>query len=136
MKKTEDTSKTRSRGVPMALQAIRPMVAGIDIGSRQHWACGPAREDGKPNVRMFGTTTAELHELVEWLASQGTESVAMESTSVYWIPLFELLQARGIQAGRHFRCRPAGRAPGPRRGRESPEHRERQERRQSPARQH
>ena len=98
MKKTEDTSKTRSRGVPMALQAIRPMVAGIDIGSRQHWACGPAREDGKPNVRMFGTTTAELHELVEWLASQGTESVAMESTSVYWIPLFELLQARGIEA--------------------------------------
>jgi hypothetical protein len=83
MKKSEDTSKTRRRGVPMALQAIRPLVAGIDIGSRQHWACGPAREDGKPNVRMFGTTTAELHELVEWLASQDTESVAMESTSVY-----------------------------------------------------
>ena len=97
MKKTEDSRKTR-QGVPMALQAIRPMVAGIDVGSREHWVCGPAREDGKPNVRVFGTTTEQLQELVEWLASQGTESVAMESTSVYWIPLFELLEAHGIEA--------------------------------------
>jgi transposase len=98
MKKDEGSSKTKSRGVPMALQAIRPKVAGIDVGSRQHWVCGPARDDGEPNVQVFGTTTAQLQELVEWLARQGTESVAMESTSVYWIPLYDLLEARGIEA--------------------------------------
>ena len=96
MKNAGRSSKTR-RGVP-ALQAIRPMVGGIDVGSREHWVCGPARPDGEPNVRVFGTTTAQLEELVDWLAEQGTESVAMESTSVYCIPLFELLESRGIEA--------------------------------------
>lgn len=98
MKKTDSSSKTKMRGIPAALQAMRPMVAGIDIGSREHWVCGPVREDGEPNVRVFGTTTAQLQELVDWLAKLGTESVAMESTSVYWIPLFELLESRGIEA--------------------------------------
>jgi transposase len=98
MRNTRESSKTRRRAVPMALQAIRPMVAGIDVGSREHWVCGPARADGEVNVRVFGTTTGQLGELVEWLAEQGTESVAMESTSVYWIPLFELLESRGIEA--------------------------------------
>jgi transposase len=98
MKKAGKSGKTGRRAVPMALQAIRPMVAGIDVGSREHWVCGPTRADGEPNVRVFGTTTAQLEELVDWLAEQGTESVAMESTSVYWIPLFELLESRGIEA--------------------------------------
>jgi transposase len=98
MKKAGESSKTKRRGVPTALQAIRPMVAGIDVGSREHWVCGPARADGEPNVRVFGTTTIQLKEMVDWLAEQGTESVAMESTSVYWIPLFELLESRGIEA--------------------------------------
>jgi len=73
------------------------MVAGLDVGSSQHWVCGPAREDGKPNVRVFGTTTDQLNELADWLSEQGVESVAMESTSVYWIPIYELLEARGIE---------------------------------------
>jgi len=97
MKNTGKSGKTRSIG-PKGLPAIRPMVAGIDIGSREHWVCGPALEDGTPNVRVFGTTTAQLSELVDWLAAQGVESVAMESTSVYWIPLYELLESRGIEA--------------------------------------
>jgi transposase len=82
---------------PTSLPAIRPMVAGLDVGSSQHWVCGPAREDGKPNVRVFGTTTDQLNELADWLAEHGVESVAMESTSVYWIPIYELLEARGIE---------------------------------------
>ncbi|NJK42483.1 MAG: IS110 family transposase [Aquincola sp.] len=73
------------------------MVAGIDVGSSQHWVCGPAREDGKPNVRVFGTTTDQLNELADWLVEQGVESVAMESTYVYWIPIYELLESRGIE---------------------------------------
>jgi len=98
MKKAKELGKTKRSGVPMALQAIRPMVAGVDVGSRENWVCGPARPDGEPNVQVFGTTTEDLKALVDWLAKQGTESVAMESTSVYWIPLFEILEARGIEA--------------------------------------
>src|SRR5712691_7350615 len=73
------------------------MVAGLDVGSSQHWVCGPVRDDGKPNVRVFGTTTDQLNELADWLTEQGVESVAMESTSVYWIPIYEVLEARGIE---------------------------------------
>ena len=80
-----------------ALQVLRPQVAGIDLGSREHWACGPPREDGEPNVRTFGTTTRQLRELADWLAAEGVESVAMESTYVYWIPLHELLEERGFE---------------------------------------
>jgi transposase len=82
--------------LPTALPAIRPMVAGIDIGSSQHWVCSPARDDGTPNVRVFGTTTGELTALADWLIEQRVESVAMESTSVYWIPIYELLESRGL----------------------------------------
>ena len=73
------------------------MVGGIDVGSSEHWVSGPARGDGKPNVHVFGTTTDQLHELAEWLIEQGVESVAMESTHVYWIPIYELLESRGIE---------------------------------------
>jgi transposase len=92
----------RKRGgrkkVPVSLPVIDPMVAGVDIGSTEHWVCGPGRADGQPNVHVFGTTTAQLNALVDWVAEQGVGSVAMESTSVYWIPLYELLESRGIKA--------------------------------------
>ena len=73
--------------LPTSLPAIRPLVAGLDVGSSEHWVCGPARADGTPNVRGFGTTTDQLQELADWLADHRVESVAMESTSVYWIPI-------------------------------------------------
>jgi transposase len=73
------------------------MVAGLDVGSTQHWVCGPARADGVPNVRVFGTTTAQLNELADWLVQLGVKSVAMESTYVYWIPIYELLESRGLE---------------------------------------
>jgi transposase len=79
------------------LKALQRKVAGIDIGSREHWVCGPAREDGQANVEVFATTTVELNRMADWLCTQGVESVAMESTSVYWIPLFELLESRGME---------------------------------------
>lgn len=84
-------------GSPTALSAVRPRVAGLDVGSTQHWVCGPARDDGPPHVRSFGTTTDQLNALADWLLDQGVESVAMESTYVYWIPIYELLEARGIE---------------------------------------
>ncbi len=91
------TKKKRNTRFPGSLPAARPMVAGIDVGSTQHWVCGPARADGKANVRVFGTTTDQLSELADWLAEQGVESVAMESTYVYWIPIYELIESRGIE---------------------------------------
>jgi transposase len=92
-----DDRKTRTKKRARALPATQPRVAGIDIGGSQHWVCGPAREDGEPNVRVFGTTTPELNALVDWLAAEGVTSAAMESTYVYWIPLYELLESRGIE---------------------------------------
>jgi transposase len=97
MTKEKNTMGTKAKNDVAALPAIRPLVAGIDIGSKEHWVCGPTREDGEPNVRVFGTTTHALVELVDWLIEQGVESAAMESTSVYWIPLYELLESRGIE---------------------------------------
>lgn len=87
----------RARAVARGgFKAVRPNVAGVDLGSREHWVCGP-RVDGKRNVRQFRATTPQLHEMLGWLQAQGVESVAMESTSVYWIPLYELLEAHGIE---------------------------------------
>jgi transposase len=80
-----------------SLPVLTPMVAGIDIGSREHWVCGPALPNGRANVRVFFTTTPALNELADWLIEQGVESVAMESTHVYWIPVYELLESRGIE---------------------------------------
>ena len=91
------SKKFPKAATPTALPVVRPQVAGIDIGSTEHWVCGPVRADGAPNVRRFGTTTDELHALANWLVAQHVESVAMESTSVYWIPLYELLESRGVE---------------------------------------
>jgi len=73
------------------------MVAGIDVGSREHWVAGPQAEPDRANVRVFSSTTDGLNSLADWLVAQAVKSVAMESTSVYWIPLYELLEARGLE---------------------------------------
>jgi transposase len=96
-RKRSAPKKKADTPLPTSLPAIRPLVAGLDVGSSQHWVCGPATADGKPNVRVFGTTTSQLDELAEWLSEQEVESVAMESTHVYWIPIYELLESRGIE---------------------------------------
>lgn len=92
------TNKKRKEGpAAVGMRVIRPAVAGIDLGSRQHWVACPEVEKDQPHVRVFGTTTPELNQLADWLQEQGIESVAMESTSVYWIPLYELLESRGVE---------------------------------------
>ena len=79
------------------LRTLRFHVAGIDIGSEEHYVCGPALASGKANIRVFSTTTKSLNELADWLIEQKVESVAMESTHVYWIPVYELLESRGLE---------------------------------------
>lgn len=89
--------KTRAGRAPKSFETLEPRAAGIDLGSREHFVAGPPHPDGAPNVKSFGTTTPELRDLADWLAGQGVVSVAMESTGVYWIPLFEILDARGVE---------------------------------------
>jgi transposase len=79
-----------------ALSVIEPNAAGIDVGSAEHYVAVPPGRDPEP-VRRFSTYTEGLHELVDWLIACQITTVAMESTGVYWIPLYELLEARGIK---------------------------------------
>jgi len=78
------------------LKIVHPHAAGLDIGSRDMWACVPAPHTTE-NVRVFGTFTVDLQALADWLVACGVDTVAMESTGVYWIPVFELLEARGLK---------------------------------------
>ena len=89
-------SKNRKRQ-PRSLKTVQPNAAGIDLGSREHWVAGPPLPDDTPNVERFGTTTPELVRLADWLDQQKIVTVAMESTGVYWIPLFEILDSRGLE---------------------------------------
>ncbi len=70
--------------------------AGIDIGSEEHWVAVPADRDEQP-VRKFGCFTADLYALADWLKKCQIQTVAMESTGVYWIPLFQVLESRGFE---------------------------------------
>lgn len=95
-KRNKVKSKEQKRS-PRSLKTIQPNAAGIDLGSREHWVAGPPQDDGTPNVQRFGTTTPELLRLADWLETQGVVTVAMESTGVYWIPLYEILDGRGFE---------------------------------------
>jgi transposase len=78
------------------LPVLNPNAAGLDIGSAEIWAAVPADRDPRP-VRVFGTFTPDVHALADWLQACGIETVVMESTGVYWIPVYEILEARGFQ---------------------------------------
>ena len=73
-----------------------PRAAGIDIGSRSHWVAVPPGSDER-SVREFRSFTDDLYKLADWLKSCGVQTVAMESTGVYWIPLYDVLQGRGFE---------------------------------------
>lgn len=77
------------------LKMVNPAVAAIDIGSTMHMAAVNPDVCDTP-VRAFGTFTQDLHDLADWFEACGVTSVAMESTGVYWIPAFEVLEARGF----------------------------------------
>jgi transposase len=79
-----------------ALSLTHANAAGIDIGSASHFVAVPPDRDDEP-VREFKSFTADLHALADWLSACGVDTVAMESTGVYWIPLYELLDRRGFK---------------------------------------
>jgi transposase len=82
-------------GKSAALSLTHPNAAGIDVGSASHFVAVPGDRDAQP-VREFKSFTCELNALGDWLEACGVDTVAMESTGVYWIALYELLEARGF----------------------------------------
>lgn len=84
------------RPSPGLLQKLNVNVAGIDCGSAQHYVAVPVERD-PDSVQAFGSATPELLRLAAWLQACGVVSVAMEATGVYWIPLYEILEERGVE---------------------------------------
>ena len=78
------------------LTVTHPHAAGIDVGSRFHVAAIPCDRDRDP-VRSFDTFTGDLYRLADWLQASGITTVAMESTGLYWLPVFEILEERGFE---------------------------------------
>ena len=98
-KRSQNQRHSKANKAPKALsnfEQINPNAAGIDIGSGEHWVSVPADRDSLP-VRRFACFTPDLHALADWLQHCGVETVAMESTGVYWIPLFQILETRGFE---------------------------------------
>ena len=91
--------KRGRQGKGMCMQD-RPILeanaAGIDIGAREIFVAVPPGRDEQP-VRVFSTFTEDLEKMAEWLVSCGVTTAAMESTGVYWIPLYDVLERRGVK---------------------------------------
>src|SRR5437870_2368021 len=110
MKKQQHRAATKvDQGSTLSM--IQPDVAGIDIDSREMFVCGPGDRQGGREMRVFATTTEQIQECVRWLKQQQVRSVAMESTGVYWIPVFEIMESSGLEV-LLVDTRPLSRVPG------------------------
>jgi transposase len=79
----------------LSLEVVHPYAAGIDIGNESHYVAVPPSRDDQP-VRCFGCTTAELKAMADWLKRCGIRTVAMQSTGVYWIAVYDILETAGL----------------------------------------
>jgi transposase len=75
---------------------VFPNAAGIDVGGSSHWVAVPRHSCDDP-VREFGAMTDDLNAMADWLLVCGVDTVALESTGVYWIPVYEVLEQRGLK---------------------------------------
>ena len=91
-RKRKQATKSNSAVLPV----MRPDAAGIDIGATEIFVAVPA-DRAAENVRSFPTFTQDLYALADWLKQCGIRTVAMESTGVYWIPLFQILEEREFE---------------------------------------
>src|ERR1700741_5061949 len=80
----------------ISLKLIHPDAAGIDIGNESHYVAVPPSRDSQP-VRRFGCTTAELKAMTDWLKQCGIRTIAMQSTSVYWVAVYDILEQAGLE---------------------------------------
>jgi transposase len=105
-------AKKKTKDRP-GLTTIKPGAAAIDIGSTMHMAAvNPDHTDAA--IRPFGTFAHDLHDLARWFAAYGVTSVAMEPTSVYWIPAYEILEQHGFEVilvNAHYAKNVPGRKP-------------------------
>jgi transposase len=90
----EMTRKIQSED--LSLEVVHPDAAGVDIGNESHYVAVPPDRDSQP-VRCFGCTTAELKAMADWLNQCGICTVAMQSTGVYWIAVYDILEAAGFE---------------------------------------
>ena len=94
--KTETASPKAQKRIDGHLETINLYAAGIDIGSETHYVAIPQELDDQP-VRSFPCFTADLENMAQWLINAGITTVAMESTGIYWIPAFEILESHGLE---------------------------------------
>src|ERR1700722_5502077 len=90
----EMTRKIQSADI--SLEVVHPDAAGIDIGNESHYVAAPPTRDSEP-VRRFGCTTAELKEMAVWLKQCAIRTIAMQSTGVYWIAVYDILEEAGLE---------------------------------------
>lgn len=94
--KQNHRAKLKAQDCTLGLQVVHPKAAGIDVGNDEHWVAVPPDLDREP-VQSFGCFTQDLVEMANWLVRCGIETVAMQSTGVYWIALYDILSERGIR---------------------------------------
>jgi transposase len=86
----------RIQAEDLTLEVVHPDAAGIDIGNQSHYVAVPSSRDPEP-VRQFGCTTAELKDMAAWLKQCGIQTVALQSTGVYWMPVYDILEEAGLE---------------------------------------
>ena len=96
MSKLSVQSRRKANSTLRPRPTVCPDAAGIDLGATEHFVAVPPARNPQP-VRCFTTDTAALHALADWLIQCGVRTVAMEATGVYWVPLFQVLEARGLE---------------------------------------
>ena len=80
----------------LSLQVVHPDAAGIDIGNESHYVAVPPTRDSQP-VRRFGCTTAELKAMADWLKQCKIRTIALQSTGVYWVSVYDILEEAGFE---------------------------------------
>jgi transposase len=94
--KQNHRAKLKPQDCTLGLQVVHPKAAGIDVGNEEHWVAVPPDLDPEP-VQSFGCFTQDLQDMASWLVQCGIETVAMQSTGVYWVALYDILAERGIR---------------------------------------
>jgi transposase len=95
-RKEKKEGERRLQADDPGLEVVHPEAAGIDVGNNSHYVAVRPERDREP-VRRFECFTADLHRMADWLANCGVKTIAMQSAGVYWIPLYDIFEARGFQ---------------------------------------
>lgn len=95
MKNNEQSKQVKKKRISKFLEQVNLYAAGIDIGSQSHYVSVP-EELASESVREYPCFTGDLNRMADWLVAIGIQTVAMESTGIYWIPAYEILEERGL----------------------------------------